>query len=579
MDSILELTAKVQELNALAEYGRSKTFLSSIASAEMKCKVLSRSFCGSWLGYHSRLYFGEFSPVSGDAAFSVEWGLMDRFSNSSSPEWKEFDSQTVREFIFDGDDDFSEDICRTARESWEAFVSIRLEVNSILEYIESDSFLKARCEELNELNLKTVSEFLKEWKPQALAISRDSRAYSEGFKIPEHVRVRAEIASLQYVFELCTHAERIVKQIASHLGRKPVQTHVVAEPSTSSKQYSKKVMVAGKDALLSAFKSKQKGLILKGEAFNSEPEMTAMNLEIAEYCRQNGWIRNDASSKFHFILSQSGIEYAKSIMRESRELKVQLATLQILEKAEENNWNLDWVEHDSGSLVQFNNVPLSISPEDLDILTEACHRMVNESGFMEKVEGTRYRITKMGRHALIDGSMASLAGEPEMIVSETKKEFDPELVFVVHGRDGDMRQSVELFLHQVGLKPVVLFKQTSGGRFVMEKFEYYANKVGFAVVILTPEDYGSLREEYSSDGKAGVQEFRARQNVVFEMGFFFALLGRGKVVALRQGAVSKPSDIDGIVYVEIKDRFDSNWKLELAKEMDAAGLRVNFAKI
>lgn len=158
-----------------------------------------------------------------------------------------------------------------------------------------------------------------------------------------------------------------------------------------------------------------------------------------------------------------------------------------------------------------------------------------------------------------------------------KTEVDPQLVFVVHGRDEKVRESVELFLHRIGLRPIVLFREVSSGRVIIEKFEHYADRVGYAVILLTPEDVGYLKPDYNG-GTKGAEEERARQNVVFEMGFFFSHLGRGRVAALQKGRVSKPSDIDGIVYIQMKDG-DIEWKVTLAKEMLAAGLSVDMTKI
>jgi len=65
-----------------------------------------------------------------------------------------------------------------------------------------------------------------------------------------------------------------------------------------------------------------------------------------------------------------------------------------------------------------------------------------------------------------------------------------------------------------------------------------------------------------------------RQNVVFEHGYLIAKLGRERVVPLVSGRVELPSDISGIVYVD-----DTNWQIEIAKEMKSVGYSVDFNKI
>jgi predicted nucleotide-binding protein len=65
---------------------------------------------------------------------------------------------------------------------------------------------------------------------------------------------------------------------------------------------------------------------------------------------------------------------------------------------------------------------------------------------------------------------------------------------------------------------------------------------------------------------------RARQNVVFEMGYFIGKLGRDRVFLLLENGVDKPGDLDGIVYTSF-DNADG-WKLKLVKELKAAGYKV-----
>ena len=96
---------------------------------------------------------------------------------------------------------------------------------------------------------------------------------------------------------------------------------------------------------------------------------------------------------------------------------------------------------------------------------------------------------------------------------------DTNEVFVVHGRDEGSKETVARFLSKLGLQPVVLHEKANQGRTIIEKFEQYAG-VGFAVVLLTPDDIGAPQDE-----SAGLQP-RARQNVIFELGFFLGKLGR-----------------------------------------------------
>jgi predicted nucleotide-binding protein len=137
-------------------------------------------------------------------------------------------------------------------------------------------------------------------------------------------------------------------------------------------------------------------------------------------------------------------------------------------------------------------------------------------------------------------------------------------IFLVHGHDEGTLHEIARFLERLGQDVVVLREQPNQGRTIIEKFEDYGD-VGFAVVLLTPDDTG---------GPAGGEiKPRARQNVVLELGYFLGRLGRMRVCALYRGDVEIPSDYSGVVYISIDQT--GGWRLSLARELKAAGLPVD----
>lgn len=120
------------------------------------------------------------------------------------------------------------------------------------------------------------------------------------------------------------------------------------------------------------------------------------------------------------------------------------------------------------------------------------------------------------------------------------------------------------------LKPVVLHEQPNEGRTIIEKFEDYTD-VRFAVVLLTPDDVGGLQDN------AGDTKPRARQNVIFEFGYFIGKLGRERVCALVKGNVEKPSDYDGVLYIQLDD--SEGWKMRLVRELKSAGYNIDANRV
>lgn len=163
-------------------------------------------------------------------------------------------------------------------------------------------------------------------------------------------------------------------------------------------------------------------------------------------------------------------------------------------------------------------------------------------------------------------------GMPKKEMDISDEESDPKTtknegnVFIVHGRDDSTKEKVAKFLKELGLKPIILHEQPNKGRTIIEKLEHYSSKSDFAVVLLTPDDFGGLKSEPEK------QLRRARQNVVFEMGLFFGKLSRGRVCALLHPDVERPSDIEGIVYLTLDET--EEWKSGLVRELMDSGLKV-----
>ncbi len=145
-----------------------------------------------------------------------------------------------------------------------------------------------------------------------------------------------------------------------------------------------------------------------------------------------------------------------------------------------------------------------------------------------------------------------------------------DTVFVVHGHDpnGWRHQVASLIAQSTPLQATILHEQPNAGRTILEKFEGHAARAAFAVALFTGDDAGAPH------GKRGRP--RARQNVVFELGFFFGLLGRARTAVLIEDGVERPSDIDGLVYIQLDEK--GAWHLPLLREFEAAGIGVNLTR-
>lgn len=183
---------------------------------------------------------------------------------------------------------------------------------------------------------------------------------------------------------------------------------------------------------------------------------------------------------------------------------------------------------------------------------------------------------------IMDETIGVLKANPEIIEQYEEKikakkhqsdkndsqQVDKTKVFVVHGRDNELKESVARFIEKLGLEAIILHEQPNVGKTIIEKFENVAD-VGFAIVLLTPDDEGGL----IGDDK----RLRARQNVVFELGYFIGRLKRTHVAALVKGNVEIPSDINGFAYIGVDN--EGYWKIKVAQELKACGYDIDMNKI
>jgi predicted nucleotide-binding protein len=149
--------------------------------------------------------------------------------------------------------------------------------------------------------------------------------------------------------------------------------------------------------------------------------------------------------------------------------------------------------------------------------------------------------------------------------------FDLSKVFIVHGHDSAPKSEMARFIEKLGFEPIILHERPNKGRTLITKFREEADGVGFAVVLMTPDDLGKAVS--SEEAKP---RLRARQNVVFELGFFIGKLGPERVAALVKGDIEPPSDFDGVAYISL-DKED--WQRNLAMELKEAGYRIDWNKV
>ncbi|SON52937.1 TIR domain-containing protein [Vibrio tapetis] len=189
--------------------------------------------------------------------------------------------------------------------------------------------------------------------------------------------------------------------------------------------------------------------------------------------------------------------------------------------------------------------------------------------FLDKEFADLMSHLEFGTQLASQQSPAQQSVPPQHVVSASPMFSAPQApkknkVFIVHGRDNEVKQEAARHIETIGFEAIILHEQASSGMTIIEKIEHYAGEADFAIVIYTPCDKGRGAFETTVPARD-----RARQNVVFEHGYLMAKLGRKNVCALVKGQIETPNDISGVVYVSMDQA--GAWKNDVNLELKACG--------
>jgi predicted nucleotide-binding protein len=144
---------------------------------------------------------------------------------------------------------------------------------------------------------------------------------------------------------------------------------------------------------------------------------------------------------------------------------------------------------------------------------------------------------------------------------EPTRKYDRKKIFIVHGHDETSKYQLAEVIRELGLEPVILHTKANAGRTIIEKFEEHSANIGYAFVLLTPDDVGGTSKDNL--------EPRARQNVILELGYFMGKLRRERVCCIYKGDLDPPCDIKGVAYYPYQNSVDECYG-GIAKELREA---------
>lgn len=163
---------------------------------------------------------------------------------------------------------------------------------------------------------------------------------------------------------------------------------------------------------------------------------------------------------------------------------------------------------------------------------------------------------------LIFQTYLSEMDEENVVTTKTLHKAAFDRFFIVHGHDGELKHAVARLVEKQGLVAIILSEQA---KTIIEKFEENGDVSG-AICLFTADDLARAKADPD-------EQQRARQNVVFETGYFMGKLGRERVVIIAESGLELPSDMQGIVYTN-----KNNWEVDVLKELKVMGYSIDFNK-
>lgn len=225
-------------------------------------------------------------------------------------------------------------------------------------------------------------------------------------------------------------------------------------------------------------------------------------------------------------------------------------------------------------LMEWQGIDLSGRPSNEQILSEATKVAAAVERHLKSTPTLRPAVARAQAPAIA----ADLARELRSPSGPVEGGEQPKSVFIVRGHSDKALAELEKFLVSVEVEPIVLSRGGGSAQSLFQKFMAVATKARFAVVLLSSDDYGASRRQYDTQGVGErALQFRARQNVVLELGFFYGRLGWENVFVVYEDPdkifpnFERPSDLDGVVFDSMSD---SAWQRNLKAKLAEAGFAI-----
>ena len=215
MSILKELEGLLGKLNKCIEQKPSE-----VERVVQAAEEVGKSWSGSYLGYHSRVYYKNFVQPPHGIYFSIEYGLDDSsgfFSKVTTGDWIEYQYSEIEEAIERHVKPNWRDIKSRSVYAREVFEKCRDSVLSLLSLgCGKGEFVEKIKKNIEDLRISDYGDF---FSSRGQVASRDTTAISEGMKYPPHEKIIAKSQVMISPFECCQRLKEKVSSLAKHMER------------------------------------------------------------------------------------------------------------------------------------------------------------------------------------------------------------------------------------------------------------------------------------------------------------------------------------------------------------------------
>jgi predicted nucleotide-binding protein len=218
-----ELAECRNKLLQFANHFQSLPELTLLNNVWQKAKQLEGSFSGSWMGYHSRVYYRNFEAPPAGTHFDIQHGTAGTYYSSPDHNWVEHTAQDVIDMIADEEAKAAiKTVEQHAEKGLEVFKSVEADVSSILHVYLSehnDTFVSRLADEIGEIKILSSAQIANDLCPKRQVITSDYKAAQQGTWVPPHIQVQTRITAAHQPAAHCHQQAEKLEKLTAHLSR------------------------------------------------------------------------------------------------------------------------------------------------------------------------------------------------------------------------------------------------------------------------------------------------------------------------------------------------------------------------